>query len=561
MLRTTRPNHRSLTRSVLLLALGLVVSSRATAPAKEPEAEIKLFVVEDKIGEANKRVQEDFTKEEPKRHQIYFFDTSRLALYENTGGPVILRARQKGEKEPQSTVKFRRPKRDPELEKKLMKISSNLEIQTESIGGKDEPPGISYALDAKPEKSLSELDGAGSQKITEWFSPEQKKFLDAAGVNVDWRNLKVFGRIDADVWEWEEQDKRVNAKVTAELWRLGNKQIFELSCKKPSENLVKQVENFVAFFRDQNILAAENPQSKTKQALDHFAKRTSSQPQTSAASPADPWYKVGDGKLMGIGGMVLLDREADNLSFLVVHDNKKQNEPRAGIVRCKRGGKLKYVRLDWPGAEPPEDLEALTAIPGASAEYLAATSKGKVYRIKATTSQESINVMREFQIPGATKESEIEGFALAKLGNTIVAAWADRGDGENPATLSWGTFDPERNEPSGVQSTTLKVPWPEKNARDVSDIRIDGAGAVFIASAYESDDNASGATFASAVYLAGVLRRDGDKVYFSANPQLTRLYHFDGRKIEALELVPGPEGGLVLASDDEDRGSSLYLDW
>jgi len=543
----------------MLLALGFVVLSRATAPAQEPEAEIKLFAVEGKIDEIRQRVQEEFAKGAPKQHQIYFFDTSALGLYENASGPIILRARQKEAKKPQSTVKFRRAERDPELEKKLRKISSELEIQTEWIVGKEGPPGISYSLDAKFEKPLSELDGAGSHEIAGWFSPEQKKFLEAAGVDVPWEKLRLFGRIDADVWQWKEKDERVDAEVTAELWRLGERQIFELSCKTPGKNLAKRVEGFVAFFKDHRILAAENPQSKTRQALDHFASKTPSR--RDAATATDRWRKIGDGKLMGIGGMVLLGREGDELSFLVVHDNKKEGETRAGILRCKGDGEPRYERLHWPGAQPPADLEALTAIPGASGEYLAATSKGKVYRIKAEVSQQSVEVMQDFPIPGATEESEIEGFTLAKLGNDIVAAWADRGDGDKGATFSWGTFNPKENKLVVTQSTTLKVPWPEKNARDVSDIRIDHAGAVFVTSAYESEDDASEATFASAVYLAGVFEHDGEKVGFIGNTELTRLYHFEGRKVEALELVSGPKGGVVMATDDETRGSSVYAGW
>jgi hypothetical protein len=228
-----------------LLALGLAVVTRAPALADEPEAEIKLFVVEAEIDEVRQRVQEDFAKESPKQHQIYFFDTSALGLYENAHGPVILRARHKEGKKPQSTVKFRRDKRDLELEKKLTKISSELEIQTEWIVGKEGPPGISYALDAKFEKALSELEGAGSPEIASWFSPEQKEFLEAGGVEIPWEKLRLFGRIDADVWQWNEIDERVDAQVTAEFWRLGEKKIFEFSCKTPGESLAKRVEGFV----------------------------------------------------------------------------------------------------------------------------------------------------------------------------------------------------------------------------------------------------------------------------------------------------------------------------
>ena len=261
-----------------MTALALSFAVFTPAQAEEPKAEIKLFVAEDKIDEAKKQIDKEFKPKGPTPHQIYFFDTATLGLYENAAGPVILRARKKGTKDPQSTVKLRRDKRDPDLEEKLAAISPKLEIETEAIIGKKDPPGISYALDAKWEKSLSELDTATGQKISEWFSPEQKKFLEAAGIKVDWGDLKAFGRIDAEMWEWEETDKRVDTDVTVELWRLGEKRIFELSCKKPSEDLATQKENFAAFFKEKNIPAAEDPPSKTKQALDHFAKKPTSQP-------------------------------------------------------------------------------------------------------------------------------------------------------------------------------------------------------------------------------------------------------------------------------------------
>lgn len=269
-LPVTRPDHHCWT-SLALFGLALVVST--TALAQEPKAEIKLFSADDEIGAAMKRIQENFAPGTPKKHQIYFFDTRELELFGNTGGPVILRARQKEGKKPQSTVKIRREKRDPNLEKKLIEISSELEIETEAIAGTNGPPGISYALDEKIERPLSELEGAGRDKIADCFSPKQKKFLEAAGVTVDWGKLKVFGRIDADVRLWKENDKRVDTDVTAELWQLGARQIFELSCKKPGGNLERQIADFVDFFKGHNILAVENPQSKTKQALDYFANR------------------------------------------------------------------------------------------------------------------------------------------------------------------------------------------------------------------------------------------------------------------------------------------------
>ncbi|HEX8490426.1 MAG TPA: hypothetical protein VF626_05375 [Chthoniobacterales bacterium] len=66
---------------------------------------------------------------------------------------------------------------------------------------------------------------------------------------------------------------------------MGDQKIYELSCKKSDKEVATQVENFEAFFRD-HILAAEDPPSKTKQALDYFA-GTTTPPPRSTGTPAN----------------------------------------------------------------------------------------------------------------------------------------------------------------------------------------------------------------------------------------------------------------------------------
>jgi hypothetical protein len=58
----------------------------------------------------------------------------------------------------------------------------------------------------------------------------------------------------------------------------------------------------------------------------------------------------------------------------------------------------------------------------------------------------------------------------------------------------------------------------------------------------------------SAVYTLGVLHATpGGAVRFEPNRDLTRLWVFP-RKVEALELTPGPSGAVAFGSDDEDAG-------
>jgi hypothetical protein len=63
--------------------------------------------------------------------------------------------------------------------------------------------------------------------------------------------------------------------------------------------------------------------------------------------------------------------------------------------------------------------------------------------------------------------------------------------------------------------------------------------------------------FVSAVYTLGVLRVSGaGAVRFDRAASLTRLWVLP-KKVEALDLVPGPGGGVALGTDDEDAGSSF----
>jgi hypothetical protein len=462
---------------------------------------------------------------------------------------VIVRARQKGGSKSESTIKLRAKQPLPEVEEKW-KGKPGFKTEVEWMIGEGE--AISYSL----EHEIGDLERLekGSPKIGNLFSDEQRAFFkDITDTELQAETVEVFGEIKAKAWQWQENDPAVDDKVTAELWEIPGNRVFELSRECKADNLEKKAKKFEKFFEKKGITSDTNAESKTRKALEYFSKQN----KTAASQGADQWHHVGDGILMGISGMALLERANDRASFLVVHDNKKPDQDRAGVVTVEAGKEPKYEQLVWPGEEPPKDLEALAAVPGRKSEYVAATSKGKACWIKADASK-GVEVIKVFQIPGATEKSEIESFDLQKLGDVIVAAWADRGDGEEPAVLTWSKFDPETNEFSETHSTEIHVPWPEKEARDVSDLKIDQAGVVFISSAFDGGDDGP---FASAVYTAGAFHSEGGEIRFAQNPALTRLYHFEGRKIEALELVPGRGGGIIFGTDDENLGSAVYFSW
>jgi len=105
----------------------------------------------------------------------------------------------------------------------------------------------------------------------------------------------------------------------------------------------------------------------------------------------------------------------------------------------------------------------------------------------------------------------------------------------------------------------FKVAYPTAYTRHVSDIKVDRSGAVFISS---TSDPGNDGPFASAVYFAGTFNFcDSQKISFVQSPVLTLLFTFDYHKVEAVEFVPGANGGMAFGTDDENLGAAVYLDW
>ncbi len=273
---------------------------------------------------------------------------------------------------------------------------------------------------------------------------------------------------------------------------------------------------------------------------------------------AQDWRPVRGGIPFGISGMALVEQQSNCLNFLIVHDNKKSNQGRLAIIRIKGKNQPEYFALNWPSkAELPNDLEALTSIPGTNnTSFIALSSSGKAYYIKLESDKKTISVIKEFSLPVFPQGSNFEAFSLQDIDGKLVAVWAHRGEAEQPATLYWGLLDLAKYQIILTSYTNLKVPFPSGNVRHISDIKVDPTGVVFISAASDPGDDGP---FQSAVYVAGSLGYRGNKILFKQNPQLVPLYRSDYHKIEGIELVPGAEGGVIVGTDDENFGSSVYI--
>jgi hypothetical protein len=228
--------------------------------ADDDKAEIKLLVAPAGIDKAMKALPLASLK--PEHYRVYFADTKDLRLI---GRGVILRLRDKGKKDPETetTVKFRPDDQSKAPDLKLPKESKK---ETEWLIMKGQ--NVSYSL--KNEIKGTNLLECPDKNLDILFSAEQKAFFELImGEKFDPAHLRVFGPIPADVWEWKDAD--VEDDVSAELWKLGDEQIFELSRKAKADNLDKKAEKFAAAF-EKKVTIDANPESKTRKAMQHFAK-------------------------------------------------------------------------------------------------------------------------------------------------------------------------------------------------------------------------------------------------------------------------------------------------
>ena len=277
-----------------------------------------------------------------------------------------------------------------------------------------------------------------------------------------------------------------------------------------------------------------------------------------ACTPAPAgWLKVG-GPLYNIGGMAYAGEDAvrGGEQFIVVHDNKKPDEPHVGLVTLRRS-KARYRKLRWPAetAAAPVDLEAVSAVPDAPGRFLALESSGRLFHLRYAGG-DVLEVLHVSRLPGAPPGANFEGFCALKMDGRLVAAWAHRGQGDQPAVLFWGGYDLPADTIAAQGSAEIRVPFPGgANARPISDLRVDPGGTVWISSANDPGDDGP---FESAVYAAGTLTDAGGGLYrFHPNPTPTRLWTFP-KKVEAIELLPGPGGHVYFGSDDEKQGGWVY---
>jgi hypothetical protein len=101
------------------------------------------------------------------------------------------------------------------------------------------------------------------------------------------------------------------------------------------------------------------------------------------------------------------------------------------------------------------------------------------------------------------------------------------------------------------------VGFAGKNKRPVSAIDLDTSGRIYIASAYDPDDNGP---FTSVIWRAGHIRADrNNRVSLVFAPKPLKLATLDGLKVESLAVREARKGLIELfaGTDDENYGGAV----
>ena len=179
-----------------------------------------------------------------------------------------------------------------------------------------------------------------------------------------------------------------------------------------------------------------------------------------AAAAAGPeWTLSGAGTAGTISGAAPAPQ-----GWLLVRDAKPAGQNRVSLLDDQD----RITALAWPGT-PPDDLEAVDAVPGRAGEYLAVTSTGPAHHIGVGPS--GLTVLRRLSLPRGTA---VEGLALVPVGGTTVAVWASRGSTTKPGKLLAATVDLTTWSFGPIDTAQVTVPFPTTDVRHVSDLEVVG---------------------------------------------------------------------------------------
>ena len=202
---------------------------------------------------------------ESQLRQVFFFDTPDLALYKKG---VVARARRVQRKGDDSVVKLR-PVVPSQLDKGLRQ-SPNMVVEVDAM-----PGGFVCSASLKRTLGTTEVRAAvkGERQLRKLFSKEQRAFYaEHAPDGIDLDDLTILGPIH--VLKLKFSPSGYERGLVAELWMYPDyTRILELSTKCVPAKAFDTAARTRAFLKKQGIDVTGEQQTKTRTALEFFAKQ------------------------------------------------------------------------------------------------------------------------------------------------------------------------------------------------------------------------------------------------------------------------------------------------
>jgi hypothetical protein len=267
--------------------------------------------------------------------------------------------------------------------------------------------------------------------------------------------------------------------------------------------------------------------------------------------------------------------------FLAVHDAKNEDgereRTRVSILHSpidESGmGWQQLDALKFPERELSNDLESVARIPDRNAVLLVESGDGGdkpgdtsaddgagIYVASFTIDDGGIDVMLDSYTPWpATPSPLINVEATAVAADDDGQLWflyAERASGRDSTTINWTTLyvDDDGSLTFGTewQSMLFTRPGPE-GARPASALEVGPDGSVYVAAAWDSDDD--NGPFESAVWLVGTW--GGGTAVIDPLDEPLEVGRADGFKIESIAVAGDDDSAVFVGVDDENYGAAL----
>ena len=254
-----------------------------------------------------------------------------------------------------------------------------------------------------------------------------------------------------------------------------------------------------------------------------------------------PWKSIHWQRIYSVSGVA-----AFKDGFLVVHDNKKKNQPRVSFIDKK----YQITPLVWPDPELPYDLESAYQFPNIENRYIFMESTGKCYEASVDPKDYRIDILHTYTLPKLKPKMNLEGIAIFPSGQGLVIIYGDRGSDSRKSTLFTALFNPKSKSFKEVKTLTFDLPQPKKDKRNIADLALKTDGSLWCSATSDPGDDGPFSTF---IYELGQFSHAG--VFTPTHPDLLKaIMAFDGQKVEAMIFQ---KDKLVLMTDNENFGSTM----